>query len=62
MASAHERKQPDSQFTEDLMPHLVNKRARLTLNATYTSYPISALNYDDMLLPSNEKLAKHSTG
>ncbi len=47
MASTHEQKKPNLQFTGDTVPNLVDKRARLTPDAIYAEYPISALTYDE---------------
>lgn len=47
MASAHEQTKPDPHFTGDLVPNLVDKRARLTPDAVHSEYPISALTYDE---------------
>lgn len=47
MASAYEQKKPDLQFTGDLVPYLVDKRAGLTPDAIYSECPFSALTYDE---------------
>lgn len=47
MASARELKKPDLQFTGDLVPNLVDKRAILTPDAIYSEYPLSAMTYDE---------------
>ena len=47
MASALEQKKPVLQFTGDLVPCLVYKRAGLTPHATYSGCPFSALTYDE---------------
>ena len=39
-------KAPLHQFTGDLIPHLVDKRAALTPGSTYSEYPVSTLSYD----------------
>ena len=38
---------PSFQFTGDLVPHLVDKRAALTPDNIYSEYPVSTLTYDD---------------
>ena len=38
---------PSLQFTGDLVPHLVDKRARLTPDSIYAEYPVSTLTYDE---------------
>lgn len=38
-------KAPSIQFTGDLVPNLVDKRARLTPDAVYAEYPVSTLTY-----------------
>ena len=47
MASTDEQRKPDLQFTGDLVPNLVDKRARLTPDVVYSEYPISAFTYDE---------------
>ena len=37
---------PSFEFTGDLIPHLVDKRARLTPDAIYAEYPVSTVSYD----------------
>lgn len=36
---------PSHQFTGDLVPHLVDKRAALTPDTIYSEYPVSTLTY-----------------
>ncbi|CAD6582894.1 MAG: hypothetical protein ASARMPRED_001098 [Alectoria sarmentosa] len=38
---------PSLQFTGDLVPHLVDKRAALTPDTVYSEYPVSTLTYDE---------------
>ncbi|KAF6228467.1 hypothetical protein HO133_008197 [Letharia lupina] len=40
-------KAPSLQFTGDLLPHLVDKRASLTPDTIYSEYPVSTLTYDE---------------
>ena len=47
MPSTQEQEKPNLQFTGDTVPNLVDKRARLTPDAIYAEYPISALTYDE---------------
>ena len=47
MTSTHEHNKPGLQFIGDLVPNLVDKRARLTPNSIYSEYPISPLSYDE---------------
>ena len=47
MACAQEYGKFELQFTGDLVPNLVEKRAGLNSDAIYLEYPVSALNFDD---------------
>ena len=40
-------KAPSLQFTADLVPHLVDKRAALTPDTIYAEYPVSTLTYNE---------------
>lgn len=40
-------KYPALQFTGDLLPHLVDKRAAFTPDTIYSEYPVSTLTYDE---------------